>query len=170
MRYVVVGLIVCGMLTGCTTQKQEVRVHSTFEPSEVEWSRKDGSNTLTGFAVLRTVGGEARTCAGLEAGLAPDSAYTRERMFAIYGSAEKGSIRVEAMPKFDSTAPGYNSAIRRTRCDGQGNFTFERVPDGNYFVSAPVVWQANPRSSLYEGGYMMKRVELRGGTTKVSLP
>jgi len=40
---------------------------TSFNPEEVAWSTRPGNNTVTGFAVLRTVGGEARTCAGLQA-------------------------------------------------------------------------------------------------------
>ena len=120
---------------------------------------------------MRTVAGEARTCAGLEVMLAPDSAHARERIIATYGNLEKGSIQAHQVPKFSKNDPNYAAAIRTTRCDGQGNFSFEKLPDGTFYVSAPVLWKANPRSPLYEGGIIMQKVTLRGNAvTKVTLP
>ena len=144
---------------------------STFDPNEVEWAGKDGGNTVTGFAVLRTVGGEARTCAGLEVRIVPDSTHARERIQTIYGNLEKGSKPWAYAQKFATTDTTYVAASRSTRCDGQGNFSFERVPSGTWYVIASVIWQANPRSGIYEGGLMMKRIVLQGNTTmKVVLP
>jgi len=163
----------CALLVGaCVQQQQQVALTTSVNPSETDWARKDGGNTISGFGVLRTVGGEARTCAGLAAGITPDSAHTRERMMAIYGSVAKGTRAANlGSPKFSNEDPQYASLLRTTRCDGQGNFVFERVPDGTWYVITSVIWKANPNSPLQEGGYMMQRVEVRGGqTVKVSLP
>jgi len=158
-------------ISGCVQQQQQVALTTSFNPSEFEWARKDGNNAISGFAVLRTVGGEARTCAGLPAYLGPDSAYTRERIMKIYGSTEKGTRAANDPLKFTNDDASYRSILRETRCDGQGGFTFEKVPDGTWYVTTSVVWKANPSSPLFEGGNMMRRVEVRGGqTAKVTLP
>jgi hypothetical protein len=122
------------------------------------WAQGDGRNTVTGFAVLRTVGGEARTCAGLQAILIPDSPYARERMTAIFGNIAKGTRESMRGPvKFRGDDPLYVSLLRTTRCDGQGTFTFERVPDGAWYATTSVEWKADPRSLFSEGGSMMQR-------------
>jgi hypothetical protein len=158
-------------VAGCV-QQQQVALTTSINSDEMAWARKNGGNTVTGFAVLRTVGGEARTCAGAAAGLAPDSAYGRERLLAIYGNTVKGNRSANnPLPKFTNEDPAYLPLIRQTRCDGQGAFTFEHIPDGVWYVSTSVVWKANPSSSLIEGGVMMQRVELRGNQpVRVSLP
>jgi hypothetical protein len=158
-------------LGGCT--QQEATLSTSMNQSEMAWAQGDGRNTVTGFAVLRTVGGEARTCAGLTVNLIPDSPYARERMTAIFGNTVKGTREANRGPvKFSSSDdPLYVSLLRSTRCDGQGAFTFERVPDGVWYATTSVTWKSDPRSFLTEGGSMMQRVELRGGQTgRVTLP
>lgn len=158
-------------VSGCVQQHQQVALNTSLNHSELEWAKKDGNNTISGFAVLRTVGGEARTCAGLPVGLTPDSAYARERLMAIYGSTVKGTRAANNPWKFTNDDPSYRSAMRETRCDGQGGFSFEKIPDGTWYIATSVVWKANPSSPLFEGGFMMQRVEVRGGqTVKVTLP
>ena len=159
-------------LAGCVPQRQVLTNTTMFNPDEVSWSTKPGNNTVTGFAVLRTASGEARTCAALLVRLIPDSAYARERMSGIYGSLSQGTTRVGGPAyKEDATDKAYVASVRETRCDGQGNFTFESVPNGVWYVSASVVWSVNHSRGATEGGAMMKRIELTGGqTVKVSLP
>lgn len=171
--FAVVSIVV---LAGCVKQAPQLVNTQQFDFEEVAWAVKDGSNTVTGFAVLRTVGGEARTCAGLEARLTPDSSYARERMTTLYGSTSQGTLAANTIAGGKSYDPAktnssYVSSSRSTRCDGQGHFTFDRVPDGIWYATAIVVWSANPRSGQYEGGTMMKRIEVRGGqTVRVTLP
>lgn len=170
MRLAIV-LGVAAMLTGCVQQQQQVALTTSLNHSELDWAKRDGNNTISGFAVLRTVSGEARTCAGLPVGITPDSAYARERMMAIYGSTVKGTRSANNQWKFTNDDPSYRSLIRESRCDGQGGFTFDKVPDGTWYVATYVVWKANPNSPLFEGGFMMQRVEVRGGqTVRVTLP
>jgi hypothetical protein len=59
-------------------------------PSEVEWSRKPGANTVIGNATM-TSGGTTHTCAGQSANLVPDTAYAQARMTAIFGNATRGT-------------------------------------------------------------------------------
>lgn len=165
------ALVLAIALSGCV--QQEATLSTSMNQSEMAWAVGDGTNTVAGFAVLRTVGGEARTCAGLAVNLIPDSPYARERMTAIFGNTVKGTRDTNLGPvKFSgSDDPLYIGLLRTTRCDGQGAFTFDRVPNGVWFATTSVTWKANPRSPLSEGGSMMQRVELRGGqTVKVTLP
>jgi hypothetical protein len=161
------------LVTGACAQQQQATLASSMNAAEMAWARGEGANTVTGFAILRTVGGEARTCAGLTAQLIPDSVYARERMAAIFGNTVKGTrASNRGAVKFTTSGdPLYLSLVRTTRCDGQGAFTFERVPDGVWYVTTSVTWKSDPTSPLNEGGSMMQRVELRGGqTTRVTLP
>lgn len=157
--------------TACV-QQQKLVASTPYNPNEMAWAVGAGTNTVTGFAVLRTVGGDARTCAGLPVRLIPDSPLARERMMGLYRSTVQGTSAAGA-PRYDDSAtdPAYASHARDVRCDGQGNFTFDKVPNGVWYVAAAVVWSAAPSSGRLEGGSMMRRVELKGGeTVKVSLP
>jgi len=81
--------------TGGCAQQQQATPASSITRSEMTWAEGDGRNSVTGFAVLRTVGGDARTCAGLTTQLIPDSPYARERMIAIFGNTVKGRPRLK---------------------------------------------------------------------------
>lgn len=137
--------------------------------AEVEWSRKNGNNTVSGMASVKT-GGTTHTCAGEGANLIPASAYASARMKAIFGNDTRGTRAAAQNPvKFDSTDPLYVSTMRRSTCDASGTFSFARVPDGVWYVTTAVKWDG-PNNSV-EGGSMMKRVDVRGGKlVKVRLP
>lgn len=137
--------------------------------AEVEWSKKSGSNTVSGMATM-TAGGTTHTCAGQGANLVPDSAYARARMRAIFGNEIKGMRAAAQGPvKFDRDDPLYVSTLRRATCDASGTFSFPRVPDGVWYATTAVKWDG-PNNSV-EGGSMMKRIDVRGGKlVKVTLP
>lgn len=146
-----------------------VAMINSVDPAELEWSRQDGTNTVTGFAVMRTIGGQPRTCAGEEVYLTPDSTYSRERSLAIYGSIVKGMRWVEEPTiRFSNRDINFQSFRRTTRCDSRGDFSFENIPDGVWYVATSVTWWDGYQRN---GGVMMRRVELRGKRTiKVALP
>jgi hypothetical protein len=147
---------------------QETALSTPIAPSEVDWARKSGANTVSGTALLNA-GGQSHSCAGQSANLIPDSAYARARMTAIFGS-EAGGMRAASLGpvKFERDDPLYVSTLRTARCDASGAFSFPRVPDGVWYVTSSVKWQGN---SQVEGGSMMQRIDLRGGRpVKVTLP
>ena len=156
-------------MTGCAQfAPQESALSRPIAPSEVEWSRKSGSNSVYGVALIKS-GARNHTCAGQSAILIPDSAYARARMTAIFGNTTRGMRAASLGPeKFDRNDPLYISTLRTTRCDGSGSFSFSRVPDGVWYVTTSVKWQG---ASQIEGGSMMQRVDLRGGRQiRVTLP
>jgi hypothetical protein len=156
-------------LAGCSQFGfQESALSTPVAPSELEWSRKSGANSVSGIALIKA-GGATHTCAGQSANLIPDSDYARARMTAIFGNASRGMRAASLGPqKFERDDPLYVSTLRRTRCDPSGSFSFSRVPDGVWYVTTSVKWQG---ASQIEGGSMMERVDLRGGRqVKVSLP
>lgn len=91
---IVSGLAATALLTGCATVVAAPRYlrapTAVFEPSDAMWSQALGKNTISGSAVMRTVGGEAKTCAGLPVELIPESPYARERVTIIFGNPETG--------------------------------------------------------------------------------
>ena len=161
------GLILT--VAGCAQLgPQESALSRSIAPSEVDWARGNGANTVSGVALIKA-GGTTHTCAGQSAILIPDSAYARARMTAIFGNTTKG-MRAASLgaAKFERDDPLYVSTLRTTRCDALGSFSFPRVPDGIWYVTSSVKWQGN---SQVEGGSAMQRVDLHGGRmVKVTLP
>ena len=158
-------------MVGCTQfSPQQSALTTPIGASEVEWSRRPGNNTVSGSAIMNA-GGVSHSCAGQSANLIPDSEYARARMAAIFGNATKGMRAASLGPvKFERDDPLYVSTLRTTRCDSSGSFSFQRIPDGVWYVTTSVKWQGAGASQA-EGGSMMQRVDVHGGRlVKVSLP
>jgi hypothetical protein len=153
------GLILA--VAGCAQLGlQDNALSRPIAPSEVDWARRSGANTVSGRAVM-TAGGAIHTCAGQSANLIPDSPYARARMTAIFGNATRGTRAASlGAVKFERDDPLYVSSLRTARCDASGSFSFARVPDGVWYVTSSVKWQG---SSQVEGGSMMQRVDVHGG-------
>lgn len=158
LRYASLALL----LSGCATfQKPTHTILAPFDKAEATAMLVDGPNTVEGSAVVRTRGGEARTCAGIKVELVPATAYATERMLALYGSTERGFNNSRAYT-FVPDEADYDTAVRQVVCDAQGRFRFTNVADGTFYVVTSVQWDA---ITSYEGGMLMQRVELSGGET-----
>ena len=141
-----------------------------FNPRAVAWSTGTGNNALSGTAILATNTGETKTCAGLEIRLVPDAPYTRDRISLLYGTTDEGFVdaaearRVQAHSDA-AVDPAYKRSHKVALCDAKGRFAFANLPDGSYYVLAPVVWPTRGGKST-DGGFMMRRVSLAGGETR----
>ncbi len=109
------------------------------------------------------------TCAGMEVGLIPVTAYSAERFTALYGSERGGYRPANALGiKFEPDNEAvYQSLSRETRCDAQGFFKFDNVAQGDYFVVTSVTWSAVAgRATATQGGWISQRVSLTEAETK----
>jgi hypothetical protein len=160
-------LTAASMLSACVHQKAPI---TPFDPAKTSWSTQAGPNVIAGVAHLATADGGMRSCASLPVRLAPDSIYTRQRVALLYGGTissfvnAKEAHRVRGKPgaKVDKA---YARSLKASVCDLQGRFTFKNLPDGTYFVMAPVVW-GNRQGDVNEGGYFMQRITVSGGETR----
>lgn len=163
------------LASGCYTatnvrQPEPVRIETPFDPGAVAWAAERGENRIEGTALLRTVGGEPRTCAALQVALIPWSRYSGERMAHLYGSIKSGFNSRPPHGRFirwvnDDKA--FYESVRATACDAAGRFVFDSLPDGEWFIEAVVTWEVpyhNFRGGP-QGGTLMQRVEVEGGQT-----
>lgn len=159
------------MVSGCATggpasTRGPQSVGVAFEPEAVQWASAKGSNKILGNALLRTRGGEVRTCAGYKVYLSPAVAYSAARMRLIYGSDQQGYRPAQRNPNLEARPAAYEALIRQTVCDAQGNFQFEELPDGEYFVTTDVIWEVPGRYvTSAQGGGLMLKVAVKGGQT-----
>ena len=161
----IVALFLCATLGACAVGEER---HAKFDPSDVNWSKAQGGNTIAGVARLGVDNGKTRTCASLPVRLAPDSDYTRARMSTLYGDDDQGFVNARRAQQLRSQTKGdsrYEHALKASVCDKQGRFAFRNLPDGTYYVLAPVVWK-NKLGEVAEGGFFMQRVTVAGGQTK----
>jgi hypothetical protein len=108
---------------------------------------------------MRQQGGGVVTCAGQPAWLIPATNYAIERLGYIYGGGESGANRFQGF-LFSPDPSEYRSSMRSTKCDAQGNFAFEEVADGEYFVTTSVQWVVN---YAQQGGNLMQRLRVGNG-------
>lgn len=144
-----------------------------FNAADFAWSRMEGKNTIAGDAVLRTVGGDVKTCAGYQVQLLPATAYTQEYVTRRFKSPQGGYAPFLSILQGTYTLDtGLGDFKRTTTCNAQGAFTFSGLADGSYFVIAKVEWQSIAGGGYYyynqtQGGDIALKVTVAGGETQV---
>lgn len=162
-RRIVLCLLLVASGAGCASMlTTTVPLKSSFDATAAMQMLAVGTNTIEGSALIRQQGGGVVTCAGEEVTLVPVTEYATERMMAIYGSDQRG-YRGSGLLKFTPDDPAYYSASRTVLGDAQGNFLFDKVADGDFFVTTTVTWTAG---YARQGGVLMQRVKVTGGETK----
>ena len=148
-------------LSGCAGLPIPYTTVTSFNPDETTSLLADGKNTINGNAFMRQNGGGVVTCAGATVALIPATEYAAERITAIYGNSFEGISRKNVI--FKPEPIGYEKFRKTTTCDSLGNFQFESVADGEFFVITRVTWMVgnyNPQGAL-----MMKSVKVTNKQT-----
>jgi hypothetical protein len=146
-----------GMMIACAALSAPAAFAQGDDPwAAMDWSLAKGANTIKGSALLRTRGGEVRTCAGFPVRLIPSATATDSYIAKAFGSDEGGLSHQPWRAQF-------GEYTRTTTCDAQGNFSFEGLPDGRYFAIAKVEWEV---AGEQQGGLIAQLVRVRDGTVK----
>lgn len=153
-------LVIAFCITGCVQPQAPITVtlNSTFNEEEAKSLLIDGTNTIQGNAFMRQSGGGIVTCAGNEVSLVPITAYATERIVALYGNSEMGISQRKLL--FMPNSEAYKNLVKNVKCNSQGNFKFEKVADGTFYVTASVLWQIG---NTIQGGALMKKVSVKNG-------
>lgn len=170
-------LIAVASLTACVHQPQTrspIPISWQFDEKAAEEQLKDGTGTISGSAFMRQQGGGVVTCAGADVLLIPHTKYTNERMDKLYGApVYQGNTSAKSAtdlilygePQFDPDPAGYRTLTRRTTCDAQGNFTFDLLKAGNYYLVTRVLWRV---AQSQQGGFLATMASVsEGRATKV---
>ncbi|MDE0407080.1 MAG: hypothetical protein OXN81_04395 [Alphaproteobacteria bacterium] len=175
----IAALAAVALVAGCATgptPPAPIFTHSNFDPASVVHIHDEGPNTVRGQVFLRQSGGGVVTCAGREVRLIPAGEYAEERMLNLYGTVSSparalpGSRACGALAclgpiqprRLDTPDSRYVDHTRKAVCDAQGKFVFEKLADGQYFVTTSVSWVV---AQELQGGAVMAPVKLRGGET-----
>lgn len=133
-----------------------------FRADDFAWSTRSGSASIDGRIDYRR-NGRTFDCTG-SVGLTPDTPYTRARIRTLYGSTDRAAVPeaiVRARTVADPSAD-YRSYVRSTTCE-DGRFNFSGLPDGGWFIIAPVSAGGDERVVL------MRHVVTRSGRVSVTL-
>lgn len=159
-------------LSGCTPPKTiPFSTATEFDSAKAKAMLGEGENSLRGSAVMRKSDGGVVTCAGTEVRLIPSTAYTDERMLALYGNIEAGfnpAYWGEKRLKVKKEIAEYHQIFKQTTCDAQGFFKFNNLEDGSFYVFSTMTWEVGSGIQIrtIDGGTLMKRVTLKGGESK----
>ena len=157
---------VVAVLAGCAVPREQFRtvyLMAKFDADEIRRGLEPGPLSLSGAAFLRQKGGGVVTCAGATVFLTPVTAYTKERMLAIYGSSgttKFASVNERRVRFIPDDVVELEAVARKERCDAQGNFQFSGLRPGSYYVSTVVLWSVGYN---HQGGAVMERVDLESG-------
>lgn len=162
-KVLVVTLALVALIGGCQTTPTQTpsesqvsnlrkRKHPYVE-SDFAWFREKGTGVVEGEAFARTRGGDLRLAAGLPVWLVPATSYTTEWIFTRIADVELEPDGVE-MPKMTCIA------------GSKGDFRFENVPVGIYYVFCEIQWSAlgDP-----VGVKLYKAIKVNNDTTKIIL-
>jgi hypothetical protein len=148
--------LVAFALTGCVatppTAREPDRLRTPFVAADYAAFARDGTGSLRAQAFLRQRGGGVVTCAGSTAFLLPHAEYFLEWTWYM-----RERRRVE---HDEQTMAALGRVIRRTQCDAQGNFGFDKLPGGRYIVITEVTWDVAGRR---QGGSVMAAVTIADG-------
>jgi hypothetical protein len=157
------------LLAGCVASQPAAQ--RGFNAAEAEFAKARGAGTVKGQLFLRRKDGVVVYGAGSEVRLVPRTAHSEE---AVTNSFKGGKLRLEM--DYVSAAelrldPGLEAYSKRIKADGQGNFTFEGVPPGRYFVLGRVSWCAPGAygSCNKQGGEIMESLELKGADRVITV-
>lgn len=119
----------CLVMAGCAPYK----LQSTFNQADVDAYLKKGSGTIVGQAFLKTRGGEVRYGAGNEVVLIPATAYVKDVF-----KANSEHMNYVDPTTIDSRWDDFNKV---TIADGSGNFEFNDLPAGQYYLQCEITWE-----------------------------
>lgn len=154
-------------VSGCMGRPIETTV--PFNAQEVAYINQSGAADVEGQAFLRQQGGGVVTCAGETAFLIPAGQYATQRMTQIYGNLQGGKVAVSQGSSGENLDPNYEKMMRKATCDAEGDFTFNNVANGDYYVATAVTWTVG-NAFVPEGGLLAQRISVRGGrSTRVLL-
>lgn len=150
-------IVVIVMFISCV-QKSTYVIKTPFHAEDWRIGIETGNSNLVGQAILKTKGGDVKTCAGEEVILMPYNAYTEE----LYTVAKQG--RFDNASNFDPSIKNY---CKVTTCDDNGDFKFENLPSGKWLLYTRVVWEEpGKNSSTVQGGDMVQIVQTTENDTQ----
>jgi hypothetical protein len=138
-------------------------VNVPFDASEAAFSQQPGTGVVSGQGFLRQNGGGVVTCAGSDVRLIPVTRYSTARMQMIFRNTEAGYGPALSMTAPEDPPVEYVRQTRQATCDAQGNFRFEGLPPGEYFVTTRVQWMVGYAT---QGGTLMRRVTVAPGQSQ----
>ena len=161
-------------VASCTTTSQAIPyvMESEFDKNTLEWRSAEGFSTINGNSFIRdamAIQPGPHTCAGYEVNLLPVDKYFEEYLRLQFDNLNN-SFWQRNSPRYDADFDPSSSLYREvTTCDSQGNFEFNNLPKGSYWIITAVSYEGGPFRTLppsYKGGWLLKKVSVDGKNNK----
>jgi hypothetical protein len=173
-RYLILLIVPMFILASCIPALMPKRIIQTTVPFDKEHAQrllKKGNNTVKANAFLRRAVGDIVTCGGYNVRLTPATKMAEELFTSMYNNINGGFLSTDDVKGIDietSIDEDYKKMHIVKVCNSDGIATFENVADGEFYVTAYVVWQipTGPFHSFEQGGMMTKRIRISGGETR----
>lgn len=139
-----------------------IPIVNNFNQDEIAWFSKKGNGSIKGLARFKSTNEEIRYGKEFWIELMPFTLYTQERLKHIYQNDRSGFVHVkDGLIRAIPDPEGYHETIK-VMCDENGEFEFNNLPGGEYYVIAFMLWdEKSERGDLIkDGGGIMKRVTL----------
>ena len=158
MKYKFFFLLIGFLWVGCSKKQKisnstPIKIVHKFNDEEVKWFKNKGNGSIKGIAKFKSKNGTIRFGKDFRIELMPNSLYTEERLTKIYNHKDSGYVHVEdGIPKFTPDPKGYHDT-KKTMCNEKGEFEFNNLPPGNYYIIAFMFWDKT-------GGGIMQQITL----------
>lgn len=142
-------IAIAAFAAGCVTPPRQLTTPQAatpqptipFDESALQPFAVKGTSNITGQAFLKTAGGEVRYGAGDNVLLIPVTPYTTEKIQAFVGVEGEGSSIVAGIGLLSLQGDDrMQKYIRTVVGDGSGNFEFQDIPAGDYYIVCPIYW------------------------------
>ncbi len=164
MKLTISSIVVALTLLGCAAPLAPLKTSKIFDADLARKDTQKGSNTIKGSALIRQQGGGVVTCAGQTVTAIPATSYADERIWATYGSYNKGYRPIHlGNVQFENEPFEYRQLTLSTTCDAQGYFKFENVADASFYIVTTINWQAG---NTQQGGRLMQKTNVWKGQVK----
>ncbi len=167
-------------LAACSTGGP-VRITTPFDEGKARALLAPGPNQVNGRIMVALPSGDLVTCAGLVVSLVPATDYAREWASRFYELDTGRYGTLNAAFRMDSREPevkfqgaeAFYAATRTTQCDEDGDFSFPKVANGEFFVVAKARWLGKDHDyydfmygtndAQEEDGSVMEKIRVQGG-------
>lgn len=169
MKYKLIFILLTIVLAACTAKQPVkkgavIKIQNVFNDKEVSWFKNKGTGNIKGTAKFKSRNGELLYGEQFSIELMPYSLYTEERLSNIYPNKNSGYIYLEdGVPKFIPDPEAYHETIK-TYCDKNGDFEFNNLPKGKYYI---IAFMIRENQSQKTGGAIMQKIMLSESRSKV---
>lgn len=155
-KIVMAAFVAAIALSACSTSSRNEMV-AKYDPNALAWSHAIGANAIEGKAVS----GQLVSTGGTRVDLLPFSGYTSDLITYAYGNTTGGAEIRDIAPR---VSPLFRANdIKTVFCNVDGEFQFEHVAEGDYFLIASLTWKGLLGENRNK--HVMKRVNVTSGET-----